>query len=201
MIHSKNTKRKAVLYSLNYMLDNNLPSWRQDLKSSRKKEGRSPSNRWIQLATVSEENEPRLRTVVFRGWHKDSSMIIFTDRRSEKIGHLKSNPNAEILWFFLKTKSQYRFKGKIHELSDNKNYWDSLSEKSKSSWYWVSPGEKKKLKVQSAYKILPNLPKSENFVVLNFEIDSVDLLKLEQPVHKRYLWEKIKKWEKVEINP
>ena len=92
------------------MLDNNLPSWRQDLKSSRKKEGKSPSNRWIQLATVSEENEPRLRTVVFRGWHKESSMIIFTDRRSEKIGHLKSNPNAEILWFFLKTKSQYRSK-------------------------------------------------------------------------------------------
>ena len=76
------------------MPDNNLPSWRQDLKSSRKKEGKSPSNRWIQLATVSEENEPRLRTVVFRGWHKDSSMIIFTDRRSEKIVHLKSNPKA-----------------------------------------------------------------------------------------------------------
>ena len=46
------------------MPDNNLPSWRQDLKSSIKKEGKSPSNRWIQLATVSEENEPRLRTVV-----------------------------------------------------------------------------------------------------------------------------------------
>ena len=183
------------------MPDNNLPSWRQDLKSSRNKEGKSPSNKWIQLATVSEENEPRLRTVVFRGWYKDSSMIIFTDRRSEKIGHLKSNPNAEILWFFLKTKSQYRFKGKIHELSDNKNYWDLLSEKSKSSWFWGSPGEKINPKVESTDEILPNLPKSENFVVLNFEIDSVDLLKLEKPIHKRYLWEKVKRWEKVEINP
>ena len=183
------------------MLDNNLPSWRQDLKSSRKKEGKSPSNRWIQLATVSEENKPRLRTVVFRGWHKDSSMIIFTDRRSEKIEHLKSNPNAEILWFFLKTKSQYRFKGKISELSDNKNYWDTLSEKSKSSWFWGSPGEKINPKLRSDYEILSNLPKSENFVVLNLEIDSVDLLKLEEPIHKRYLWEKIKKWKKKEINP
>jgi len=183
------------------MPDNNLPSWRQDLKSSRKKEGKSPSNRWIQLATVNEENEPRLRTVVFRGWHKDSSMIIFTDRRSEKIEHLKSNPNAEILWFFLKTKSQYRFKGKIHELSNNKNYWDLLSEKSKCSWFWGSPGERINSKVQSGHEILHNLPKSENFVVLNFDIKSVDLLKLEQPVHKRYLWAKIKKWEKVEINP
>ncbi len=183
------------------MLENNLPSWRQDLKASRKKEGKSPSSRWIQLATVSEKNEPRLRTVVFRGWHKNSSMIIFTDRRSEKIEHLKSNPNAEILWFFLKTKSQYRFKGKISELSDNKSYWDTLSEKSKSPWFWGFPGEKIKPQVKSSYEIFSNLPKSENFVVLNFEIDSVDLLKLEQPIHKRYLWNRVKKWEKIEINP
>ena len=183
------------------MLDKNLPSWRQDLKSSRKKEGKSPSNRWIQLATVSEKNEPRLRTVVFRGWSKNSSMIIFTDKRSEKIEHLNFNPNAEILWFFTKSKSQYRFKGKISELIDNNNYWDTLSEKSKSSWFWGSPGEKINPKVQSSYEILSNLPRSENFVVLNFEIDSVDHLKLERPIHKRYLWKKINKWEKIEINP
>ena len=183
------------------MPDNNLPSWRQDLKSSRKKEGKSPSNRWIQLATVSEENEPRLRTVVFRGWHKDSSMIIFTDRRSEKIGHLKYNPNAEILWLFFKTKSQYRFKGEISELTDNNNYWDTLSEQSKSSWFWGSPREKINPNLQSSYEILFNLHMSENFVVLNFEINSVELLKLENPIHKRYLWEKNKKWNKTEINP
>ena len=101
----------------------------------------------------------------------------------------------------MKSKSQYRFKGKISELIDNKNYWDSLSEKSKFSWFLGSPGEKINQKVEYAYETLSNLPKSENFVVLNFEIDSVDLLKLEQPVHKRYLWEKFKNWEKVEINP
>ena len=61
----------------------------------------------------------------------------------------------------------------------------------------VTQDKKINQKVQSTYEILSNLPKSENFVVLNFEIDSVDLLKLEQPVHKRYLWEKIKKLEKV----
>ena len=179
----------------------NLPSWRQDLKSSRKKEGKSPSSRWIQLATVSEKNEPRLRTVVFRGWNKDTSMIIFTDRRSEKIEHLIPNPNAEVLWFFLKSKSQFRFKGKISELSDNKNYWDSLSEKSKSSWFWGSPGKKLNQEYQSIDKALTNLPKPENFVVLEFEIYSVDLLKLVQPIHKRYIWEKNNKWEKVKINP
>ena len=183
------------------MLENNLPSWRQDLKSSRNKEGKSPSNRWVQLATVNDKNEPRLRTVVFRGWYKNNSMIIYTDRRSEKIEHLINNPNAEILWFFFKSKTQYRFKGKLCELIDNNDFWDKLSEKSKSSWFWGSPGEKINPELKPSHEILTNLPKPKNFVVLNFEIDSVDLLKLEQPIHKRYLWEKVKKWEKVEVNP
>lgn len=49
------------------MLENNLPSWRQDLKSSRRKEGESAYNRLVQIATVNDKNEPKLRTVVFRG--------------------------------------------------------------------------------------------------------------------------------------
>ncbi len=183
------------------MLENNLPSWRQNLKSSRRKEGQSPSNRWVQLATVNDKNEPRLRTVVFRGWQKDSSMIIFTDRRSEKIEHLKCNPNAEILWFFLKSKMQFRFKGEINELINNGNYWNTLSDKSKSSWFWGSPGEKINTKFQSNHEIPHNLSKPENFVVLKFEIESVDLLKLEQPIHRRYLWKKNNTWKQIEINP
>ena len=117
-------------------------------------------------------------------------MIIFTDRRSEKIEHLKSNSNAEILWLFLKSKTQFRFKGEINELIDNENYWNILSEKSKSSWFWGSPGEKINPKFQFTYEIPQNLPKPENFVVLKFEIDSVDLLKLDHTIHKRYLWGK-----------
>ena len=183
------------------MVETNLPSWRQDLKSSRKKEGKSSSSRWVQLASVNDKNQPRLRTVVFRGWQKDCSMIIFTDRRSQKINHLESNPYVEILWLFFKSKTQYRFKGKINELRDNANYWDTLSEKSKSSWFWESPGEKINSKSKHNYEISPNLQKPDNFVVLKCEIDSVDLLKLDQPIHKRYLWERSNKWKRIEINP
>ena len=57
-------------------------------------------------------------------------------------------------------------------------------------------------KLQSTYEIPTNLTKPENFVVLEFEINSVDLLKLEQPIHRRYLWKNnSNKWEKIEINP
>ena len=109
------------------MTENIVPIWRQELKSARKKEGKSPLNRWIQLSTVTSNNEPRIRTVVFRGWRKESSMLIFTDSRSDKIEHLRNNSNAEVLWLFLRSKSQFRFKGKMKELEVNNKYWDSLS--------------------------------------------------------------------------
>ena len=144
MIHLRNIGKLLVYFYQNLMIENDIPIWRQELKSARKKEGKSPLNRWIQLATVNNKNEPRLRTVVFRGWHTDSSMLIFTDKRSEKIEHINMNCNAEILWLFLKSQTQFRFKGQIKELTENKVYWDSLSEKSKSTWFWQHPGKETK---------------------------------------------------------
>ena len=183
------------------MTENNIPIWRQELKSARKKEGKSPLNRWIQLSTVTSNNEPRTRTVVFRGWRKENSMLIFTDSRSDKIEHLKNNSNAEVLWLFLRSKSQFRFKGKMKELDVNTKYWDSLSEKSKSTWFWQHPGKEIDTNIKP-YQLIPtNLDKPKSFVVLEFEIYSVDLLKLITPIHKRYIWNKINSWEKKEINP
>ena len=183
------------------MTANNIPIWRQELKSARKKEGKSPLNRWIQLSTVSSNNEPRIRTVVFRGWRKESSMLIFTDSRSDKIEHLKNNSNAEVLWLFLKSKSQFRFKGKMKELETNTKYWESLSERSKSTWFLQHPGKEIDPNIKPSQLIPTNLYKPKSFVVLEFEIYSVDLLKLITPIHKRYIWNKINCWEKKEINP
>ena len=183
------------------MTENNIPIWRQELKSARKKEGKSPLNRWIQLSTVTDNNQPRIRTVVFRGWVKESSMLIFTDSRSNKVEHLKNNPNAEILWLFLRSKSQFRFKGVMKELKINNKYWDSLSERSKSTWFWQNPGKEIDKNIQPSQIIPINLKKPENFIVLEFEIYSVDLLKLVTPIHKRYIWDKRNSWEKIEINP
>ena len=183
------------------MTEDNIPIWRQELKSARKKEGKSPSNRWIQLSTVNSNNEPRIRTVVFRGWGKESSMLIFTDSRSDKFEHLKYNSNAEILWLFFKSKSQFRFKGKMKELEENNQYWDSLSDRSKSTWFWQNPGKEINNNLQPSQKIPPNLNKPECFIVFEFKIYSVDLLRLVTPIHKRYIWERGNNWKKIEINP
>ena len=177
-----------------------LPSWRQRLKSSQSKEGKLASNRWIQLANVSKKNEPRVRTVVFRGWIDNSTMIIYTDKRSQKYIDLETNNNIEVLWLFFKTKSQYRFKGKVSELKDNDKYWENLFDRSKNQWFWPSPG--KKIDKKNTTHVIDNtLSKPNNFSVLKIKIDIVDLLILEKPYHKRYIWKKIDNWKCIEVNP
>jgi len=181
------------------MSDLKSPIWRNILSSSIKKEGRTSSSRWIQIATISKNLQPNLRTVVFRGWGKDDSMLIYTDNRTQKMKDLNTNNNVEILWLFFKSKSQYRFKGKVHEIKENNNYWINLSNESKSTWFWPAPGEK--VVERSNINIPFNLYKPNNFTVLEVNIYQVDLLVLEQPIHKRYCWEKNNEWEYKEINP
>ena len=177
-----------------------LPLWRQRLKASQSKEGKLASNRWIQIANVSRDNQPRVRTVVFRGWRDNSTMLIYTDKRSQKYIDLETNNNIEVLWLFLKTKSQYRFKGIVNELEDNDKYWDDLFERSKDQWFWPSPG--KRIAQKNTMSSIDNKrSKPNNFSVLEIKINEVDLLKLENPFHKRYIWKKTDNWECIEVYP
>tara|TARA_B100000963_G_C22410515_1_gene573023 strand:- start:256 stop:804 length:549 start_codon:yes stop_codon:yes gene_type:complete len=177
-----------------------LPLWRQRLKASQSKEGKLASKRWIQIANISKNNEPKVRTVVFRGWLDNSSMLIFTDKRSQKYIDLQTNNNVEVLWLFFKTKSQYRFKGRIQEIQDNDKYWDNLLERSKKQWFWPNPG--KEIDKKNTIFFMDNkFSKPDNFCVMNIKINEVDLLVLENPLHKRYKWKKNDEWKCVQVNP
>ena len=177
----------------------NSPNWRQELKASQRKEGKVTSNRWIQIATVNENNEPRLRTVVFRGWITDNSMLIFTDRRSEKFKEIKKNNNVEILWLLTKSKSQFRFKGNANIVQNDSNYWDKLNNQSKSTWFWPNPGNQ--FDHSDFEKDVNKEVKPYNFLVFEIKIHTVELLRLEKPIHKRYIWEESSNWIPQRINP
>ena len=177
----------------------NLPEWRLAIKSSKNKEGKSVSKRWVQIATTSKDNLPRLRTVVFRGWSEVNSMLIYTDRRSEKINDININNNVEILWLFPKSKTQYRLKGEAYEIKENIKFWDNLSDNSKLTWFWPNPGGK--LSQRSAYDKPKKLERPETFTVLEVKMNYVELLKLERPIHKRCCWSKENAWKRIELNP
>ena len=80
-------------------------------------------------------------------------------------------------------------------------YWDSLSERSKSAWFLQHPGKEIDPNIKPSQLIPTNLYKPKSFVVLEFEIYSVDLLKIITPIHKRFIWNKTNSWKKIEVNP
>ena len=68
----------------------------------------------MQLATVSADGKPRVRTVVFRGFNALNNLEFITDARSEKVGQIMStSPAAELCWWFPVTREQFRVEGTI----------------------------------------------------------------------------------------
>ena len=56
-----------------------MPTWLSETNYYLIRENKSYTSRFVQIATVSLDNNPCVRTVVFRGWTESSEMIIFTD--------------------------------------------------------------------------------------------------------------------------
>jgi pyridoxamine 5'-phosphate oxidase len=107
-----------------------IKSWRYLLETSITKSRKIRGSNYVQLATVDPaSNEPRCRSVVFRGFLKLSEghsclvkcddlpcvMKMCTDRRSEKVDQVMAHPTkaAELLWWFPKSSEQYRIRGAL----------------------------------------------------------------------------------------
>lgn len=107
-------------------------SWRSRLQLSNAKSRAIRGTNFVQIATVDRKsNEPRCRSVVFRGFLNlpeshcynspcDTLPCVFkmcTDRRSDKVDETILHPNdtrvAEIVWWFSKTSEQYRIRGEL----------------------------------------------------------------------------------------
>jgi len=66
----------------------------------------------VQLATVAEGGEPRVRTVVFRGWASPPlpgapfALSFITDSRAEK---MRESDAAEVCWYLVENREQFRY--------------------------------------------------------------------------------------------
>lgn len=127
------------------------PAWQQRLKKSIVKNKRDAHNRYFQLATVAPDGMPRARMVVFRGFSDDDqSLLIITDRRSEKVSELSHCSRTEIGWYFTHTREQYRLRcdSQTFLFSDDSresqtrraHIWNSLSEAARAQFFWKTPG-------------------------------------------------------------
>lgn len=155
----------------------------------------------LYLATQG-TNFPEVRTVIFRNQDLLSGKIIFhTDKRSNKIKEILSNPKASLMGYNHQNKYQIRFRGTVQLHINN--------EISKSSWQKVGVSSRRCYLTQNAPGSLfenptsglsedleskaPNFEQSEigfdNFVVCHFMIQEIEWLYLNAHGHRRALFQ------------
>jgi pyridoxamine 5'-phosphate oxidase len=192
----------------------NLPPWRSRVSRALHRNRSLPSSRYVQLATVDTNGHPRNRTVVFRGWQEPNSQLKFiTDRRSTKIEQIDRVPQAEICWYFAKTREQFRIAGEIKSVDedniefrcDRVQLWQSLSANSQVQFAWPPSGEDRQDSTfdrDFTLDLDPLVPPA-NFILLLFNPSRLDHLELRGEPQSRYLYclQPDNTWTERSINP
>ena len=180
-----------------------LPPWRPLLKVARAREGRQPAARWLQLATTGLDGTPRVRTLVFRGWHGDDRLELYTDTRSAKFAELMQQPKVELCWLLPKAKQQYRFRAKWlrEEQNSNAERWQSLSPQGRALWGWPPPGLPLERDADFPEQLDDSVALPENFLVVQLQIYRVERLHLTYHPHQRTLWCREDDWCEQKLNP
>ena len=146
--------------------------------------------------TTINGNFPDSRYVVLRNVNETKKTIYFnTDKRSNKIKHIKNNNNVCALFYDIVKKIQLRIYGSIKEeanLNTLKNIWNKSRDMSKQCYLnKYAPGtiiENSKDYVNNNHKIDINDGFS-NFAVLKIEIDRIDWLNLSHQGHERLMFD------------
>lgn len=186
-----------------------LAPWRSAIARSLHLNRSLPESRYFQLATITPQGFPANRTVVFRGFQNNTNNLqIITDARSDKVSHLQQHPQAEICWYFTKSREQFRFQGKISLITANtasdvrQTLWEQISDNARLQFIWPHP------KAQRTANAFPETPPALNpipdtFVVLLFSPKEVDYLSLKGNPQNRYLYllDNAGNWFMSEVNP
>jgi pyridoxamine 5'-phosphate oxidase len=192
-----------------------LSPWRSPLARNIHLHRGQPESRYVQLATVTPDNLPANRTVVFRGFADEYNRLKFvTDIRSQKVSEIRHNPQAEACWYFPKTREQFRLAGTLLLIdldAADPNLqivraivWRELSDAARIQFAWATPGELTDLDADLNEAIAPPDPLTplENFCLLLLEPIRVDRLELRGNPQNRTLYTfQDGAWHKVAINP
>lgn len=140
----------------------------------------------VVLATAK-NGAPKMRTVVMRKFEY-TSILIYTDERSEKIGELESNQNkAALLFWHPKKRLQIRMEG-VCEIDMNSErlieIWKNLPSFSRASYTTEKPPGTSLI---SPHEVNHDTDAEDGryFTILKFQVNEMDLLQLNREVHLR----------------
>eukprot|EP00842_Homolaphlyctis_polyrhiza_P001219 jgi/Hompol1/2098/HPOL_002046-RA len=113
-------------------------SWSAHLQASLAANSKHITSRWPQLATVTPDGLPAVRTLSYRGilqeywperstnqeavnsasaghalqqWMPEQSLTFITDVRSSKVAEIMRNPSVQLCWYMPATREQFRISG------------------------------------------------------------------------------------------
>lgn len=184
-----------------------LPPWRSLLSAARKREGRSPGGRWLQLASLSVDGFPRVRTLVFRDWSGPATFDLLTDARSEKCLEIERMPEVEVCWLFRKAREQFRLRGTARLMTSQGDFlaldqhWKRLSPPGRAVWAWPTPGGAFEAQGPWPQEISDDVAMPESVRLLRMSLHRVEQLDLKPHPHHRRLWTVATQWQEQRINP
>jgi PPOX class probable FMN-dependent enzyme len=187
-----------------------VPVWKQRIQRSLHLGRSKHESKYFQVASVSNAGSPKVRTMVFRGFDKQHRLFAVTDIRSDKIEDFKHQPQAQICWYFAKTREQYRFDCKVECITEGgiyKEYWEKLSEPAQLSFYAPAPKVPYDDSIRSPEKAsLSATPMaiSEHFAVIRFQPNLSDYLDLKSKPQQReleHLDTSLNQWHLTRVNP
>lgn len=148
--------------------------------------------RYFVLSTSSQDHTPQSRMVVLRDFDSHNMVFtIFTDVRSKKMTSLRTNDKACLLFYDPKRLWQIQVQAQlIKQSTDPKQYTQLPKPAQKDYTTRIAPGSP--IDNPSSVDYL----EAENyFTSLEFEVHSIESLKLKSPHHVRSLFERETHWE------
>lgn len=156
---------------------------------------------YAQLATRARDGAPRCRTIVVRGLVREEGALIFcTDTRSPKVEQIEADPRAELCWYFVGLREQFRLAGEVvltrgdEEKGEGAvtsppwlsldDLWTSLSSRARAAFFGPPPGAPRTPEmVIPTENAAPRPPPS--FAAGALIVREVDHLRLRTSPHKR----------------
>ena len=146
----------------------------------------------MQLASVAENAQPKIRTIVLRDFSfAPASLLFTTDVRSAKVQEMRDNPQVSLLGWDAENSFQLRLEGKadcVDEGELRRTVWQKLRPAAQQLFYSPdSPGEilddPNALRSGHASASLADPP--ENFALIRIMIERVESLDVGSDPHQR----------------
>ena len=138
------------------------------------------------LATA-ENGKPKQRTVVLRKTVSNLSLVIYTDRRTQKVTDIQNNGAFSALFYDAKKLVQIRLEGKAELITDKTqiaSYWHTVQQASRKDYTTqMAPGTPIKDPEMVGYQSDENY-----FCPLKLVPDTIEILRLGRPNHVRILF-------------